>query len=101
MLAFGSGCTYRQKLEEWFHEAGTDPERIIELGSYHAILGCVISGMGVALLPMGLVDIFPERGRLVVHKLPATQRISETVLIWRKSTKLGNVAALAGLLEAK
>ncbi|MHB8912685.1 MAG: LysR family transcriptional regulator [Lysobacter sp.] len=100
MLAFGSGCTYRRRFEEWFGASGADPERIIELASYHAILGCTVAGMGVALLPRAILDIFPERARLSIHELPAPMRRSETALIWRKGAKSANVVALAELLVA-
>jgi DNA-binding transcriptional LysR family regulator len=100
MLAFGSGCTYRRQFEEWFKADGADPEKIIELSSYHAILGCTVAGMGVALLPFGMLDIFPERARLSVHELPAAQRNSETLLVWRKGAQTANVAALVSLLAA-
>ena len=95
LLAFGSGCSYRRRFEEWF---GADPKRIVELASYHAILGCAMAGMGVALLPRGILEIFPERARLSVHELPASLRSSETVLIWRKGAKSAKLVALAALL---
>lgn len=100
LLAFGSGCAYRRRLEDWLGASGVNPERIVELTSYHAILGCAVAGMGVALLPQGILDIFPERARLSVHPLPASQRNSETRLVWRKGGQTANVAALAGLLVA-
>jgi DNA-binding transcriptional LysR family regulator len=98
MLAFGTGCTYRRRLEEWFREGDADPDRIVELSSYHAILGCAVSGMGVALLPRAMLEIFPGRSSLSVHALPSSQRKSVTVLLWRKGAKSVNVAALGKLL---
>jgi DNA-binding transcriptional LysR family regulator len=100
LLAFASGCAYRRRLEDWLGASGVKPERIVELTSYHAILGCVVVGMGVALLPQGVLDTFPELERLRVHELPASQRNSETRLVWRKEGQTANVAALAGLLVA-
>jgi DNA-binding transcriptional LysR family regulator len=100
MLAFASGCTYRRRLEDWFGAGGTDAERIVELSSYHAILGCAVAGMGIAVLPRGLLEIFPDRARLSVHELPASLRKSETRLIWRKGAKSSNVVALASLLAS-
>lgn len=98
LLAFGNGCAYRRRFEDWFEASGVASERIVELASYHAILSCAVAGMGVALLPRGVLDIFPERSRLSVHELPASQRSSETMLIWRKGATWPNVAALANLL---
>ena len=42
LLAFEPGCPHRQRAEEWFARAQVTPERIVELGSYHAILGCAV-----------------------------------------------------------
>lgn len=98
LLAFASGCTYRRKLEDWFATGGVHPERVVELSSYHAILGCAVAGMGVALMPRGVLDIFPDRDRLSVHTLPAAVRRSKTVLVWRKGAGSANVRAFAELL---
>jgi len=100
MLAFGSGCTYRRRLEAWFAAGGVNPQRIVELSSYHAILGCAVAGMGVALLPRGLLEIFPQRERLSVHALPAALGRTHTQLVWRKGAPSSNVVALAQILQA-
>jgi hypothetical protein len=42
------------------------------------VQSCAELGVPAAL------DIFPERARLSVHSLPASQRNSETLLVWRK-----------------
>ena len=101
LLAFASGCAYRRRLEEWFAGAGVAPERVVELTSYHAILGCAVAGMGVAMLPRALLSIFPGRTRLGVHRLPAPWRWSQTTLVWRKGAGSGRLAALAKLLAAR
>lgn len=94
VLAFGGGCTYRRRLEAWFAAGGADPERIVELGSYHAILGCAVAGMGVALMPRAVLEIFPERARLSVHDIAAPLRRATTLLVWRQGAETANVAAL-------
>ena len=75
------------------------PERTIELGSYHAMLGCVAAGMGVALLPRSVLSTFPESKRLTVHTLPPGQNRAETVLIWRKGAGSPNIRALQDILS--
>ena len=47
ILAFHPGCSYRLRLEQWFAQSGEMPERIVEMTSWHAILGCTAAGMGV------------------------------------------------------
>ena len=101
LLVFPSGCSYRRRLEAWFEDAGSLPEHVIELASYHAILGCAAAGMGVALVPRALLEIFPDPAATGVHPLPACQRYSETVIIWRKGMQSARVLALVDLLSTK
>jgi DNA-binding transcriptional LysR family regulator len=98
IIVFEHGCPHRKRLEAWYDERGEMPERIVELGSYHAMLGCVVAGMGAALLPRSVLDTFPERRRLSVHPLPRGQDRIPTVLIWRKGASSPNAKALAEIL---
>jgi DNA-binding transcriptional LysR family regulator len=98
VLVFENGCPHRKRLEDWYAKRGEMPERTIELGSYHAMLGCVVAGMGVALLPESVLSTFPEGRRLTVHRLPAGENRAETVLIWRKGAASPNVQALHKVL---
>jgi DNA-binding transcriptional LysR family regulator len=101
MLAFHQGCPHRKRLESWFAGSGVVPDRVVELGSYHAILGCAIAGMGVALMPRSVLNTYTERARLSVHELSARLRKSRTLLVWRKDTPQANVMALADILRDK
>lgn len=98
MLAFEHGCPHRKRMENWYASRGEMPERTIELGSYHAMLACVVAGMGVALLPKSVLDTFPESKRLTVHRLPKGENCAATMLIWRKGAISPNVAALREIL---
>src|SRR5688572_17999652 len=40
ILAFAAGCSYRRRLEQWLQRQGISPERIMEYGSYHAMVAC-------------------------------------------------------------
>jgi DNA-binding transcriptional LysR family regulator len=99
LLAFPPGCPHRKRLEDWFGRAGVVPERVVEMGSYHAILGCAVVGMGTALMPKSVLDAYAERGRLGVHPVPPTFRNVRTLLVWRKDFPQANVAALADVLR--
>lgn len=100
LLAFENGCPHRKRLEDWFAGQGEMPEKIIELGSYHAMLGCTVAGMGVSLLPAAVLDGFPMRKHLSIHALPPGQDHAETVLIWRKGARSPKIDALLEVLEA-
>jgi len=101
VIVFEHGCPHRRRLEEWYGARGEAPERTIELGSYHAMLGCVLAGMGAALLPRSVLQTFPESKRLHVYSLPRGKNLLRTLFIWRKGFKSPNVAALAELLTAE
>jgi DNA-binding transcriptional LysR family regulator len=75
------------------------PERIIEMSSHHAMLGCAAAGMGMSLVPLSVLDTFPEKRRLSVHKLMPGENRVRTFLIWRKGARSPKVDALAGILK--
>jgi DNA-binding transcriptional LysR family regulator len=98
MLAFEAGCPYRLRMEQWFAHAGEMPDRIVEMTSWHAILGCTAAGMGVSVLPKMVLTSFPQREFLSVHPLPPALARAPTVLIWRKGILSPKVAALCEVL---
>jgi DNA-binding transcriptional LysR family regulator len=98
VLVFEHGCPHRKRLEDWYASRHEMPERTIELASYHAILGCVVAGMGISLIPKSVLTTFPERKRLSVHFLPKKENNAQTVLIWRKGAGSANVRALTEIL---
>jgi DNA-binding transcriptional LysR family regulator len=99
LLAFEPDCPHRQRLEAWCLRGDMAPWRIIEVGSYHAILGCCVAGMGVALIPAAVLDTYTEQVRLSVHKLKGDFRTVRIFLIWRKDALQPKVNALADLLR--
>ena len=100
VLAFEGGCPYRLRLENWFAHSGEMPERIIEITSYHAMLGCVVAGMGISLLPRMVLSTFPEVQLLSLHRLPGSLDRAMTVMMWRKGTLSPKVRALRDVLVA-
>jgi DNA-binding transcriptional LysR family regulator len=101
IIVFEHGCPHRKRLEEWYASRREMPERTIELASYHAMLGCVVAGMGIALIPKSVLTTFPERKRLSVHLLARAENCAQTVLIWRKGAGSANVRALEEILRGR
>ena len=101
VLVFENGCSYRKRLEDWFALKGEMPERLIEMSSHHAMLGCVVVGMGISLLPKMVLDTFPERKRLSIHSLPAGLNKATTFLVWRKGARSPKLSALMEILAPK
>lgn len=100
LLAFGEGCAYRKRLEQWFSDADMVPEKLTELSSYHAMLGCVAAGMGIALMPRSVLKILPEHVHVSVHELPRAHRRSKTSLVRRKGVKTARLDVLSEILLA-
>lgn len=99
VVAFEPGCPHRARLEQWYAGKNSMPVQTIEITSYHAMLGCVVVGMGISLVPRSVLVTFPERARLSVHELPPGSDCAQTDLIWRKGAMSPKIEALIGLLK--
>lgn len=97
VVAFPQGCSYRRCLLEWLAAAGASPGRILELGSYHAIVACVAAGTGVAIVPAELLDQAVLGSEVDRHPLPARLRVNRTHLVWSGDASPA-LQALIGLL---
>ena len=95
LVAFPHGCSYRRRLVEWLAEAGAAPGRILELGSYHAIVACVAAGTGVAIVPAEVLDQAVLGSAVQRHPLPARLRVNRTHLVWTGEAS----ASLQALME--
>lgn len=83
LVAFSSGCSYRRILQEWLGTATTQPARVLELGSYHAIVACVAAGAGIAIMPRSVLEVVQAQQALAVFALPPQVAHSKTCLVWR------------------
>jgi DNA-binding transcriptional LysR family regulator len=97
LIAFPHGCSYRRRLMEWLAEEGASPERILDLGSYHAIVACVAAGTGVAIVPAEVLDQAVLGTSVQRHPLPVRLRRNRTHLVWSGETS-GPLRALMNLL---
>jgi DNA-binding transcriptional LysR family regulator len=84
VIAFGTGCTYRRRLEDWLKRADARPRGVMEFHSYHAIVACVASGAGLAIVPRAVISAVLGRKQVQIYPLPAHIAKAKTVLIWRK-----------------
>jgi DNA-binding transcriptional LysR family regulator len=98
VLAFDPGCPYRKRMDDWFADSGEMSDRIIEISSYNAMLGCAVAGMGISMVPRIVLRTFPDVKLLSVHPLPPAIGISPTVFIRRKGPISPKVSALVEIL---
>ncbi len=83
LIAFAAGCSYRRRLEAWLGGAQVVPERIMEFGSYHAIVACVAAGAGIAIVPRSVLRVSLGRADIAAYQLPAVVAKARTCLVWR------------------
>ncbi len=96
VIAFPNGCAYRRVLERWLGDRSLASVRMLELGSYHAIVACVSSGTGVAVVPESVLDTV-HSGQVARHPLPKVHSHVVTPLIWRASNRSPALMALRKL----
>jgi DNA-binding transcriptional LysR family regulator len=58
--------------------------RALEFGSLDAIVGCVSAGIGITLLPRGIVAEAARSGEVALHALPSDEATVDTLFIRRR-----------------
>lgn len=89
-IVFRIGCSYRRRLDEFLAGRGLLVTQPLEFGSIDAILGCIAAGVGISLLPKGVVASAWRDGRVSIHELSAEDAIVHTEMIRRKDTYLSS-----------
>jgi DNA-binding transcriptional LysR family regulator len=82
-IVFRVGCSYRIKLDSLLSKTGVLVAQPLEFGSIDAILGCVAAGVGITLLPKGIVAAAWRDGQIAVHELDPEFAEVQTVFIRR------------------
>jgi DNA-binding transcriptional LysR family regulator len=87
VLVFRTGCSYRARLEQVLTARGVAGAKLLEYGTLEGILGCVGAGLGITLLPRGVVERHLADGRVRAHALTEPESRAETIFIRRRDTK--------------
>ncbi|KAB2439377.1 LysR family transcriptional regulator [Bacillus luti] len=95
LLAFSHGCCYRSLLEDLLQEEGISPKRVLEFGTIEAILACVKSSMGVAIMMKSILK--GHEHDLSFNPLPNNFKKVPTTFITRKD--IYHSAALQKFME--
>ena len=99
LIAFPEGCAYRRVLQRWLGRKSLATLRVLELNSYHAIVACVASGTGIALVPESVLDTMPGT-HVLRHTIPKAQANITTPLVWRHGEISPSVLALRTLIAS-
>jgi DNA-binding transcriptional LysR family regulator len=62
----------------------------LAFGSIDAILSCVAAGIGITLLPRGLVSNAEQRNHVAIHALQSDTARMETLFVRRRDAYLSN-----------
>ncbi len=100
VIAFAAGCSYRRRLEDWLGSEKIAPSRVMEFGSYHAIVACVAAGAGIAVVPRSVLRVVGAQKQVAVERLPAKTALARTMLVWRKGHRSNALEAMRGLVPA-
>ncbi|MFV5515932.1 LysR family transcriptional regulator [Acinetobacter gerneri] len=98
ILVFREGCSYRDRLLNWYHSFNSYPKRVTEVTSYHAILGSVAAGMGIGIVPKIMFDQFSNKHLLSKHAIEGPLGQIKIELIWKKGWLSANIIALQSIL---
>jgi DNA-binding transcriptional LysR family regulator len=96
-IVFRAGCSYRDRLDAVLATRGVVDVRRLDFGSVEGILGCVAAGVGVTLLPKGVVEAAWREGRVAVHELPLAESRVDTMFVRRRDAYTSS--ALAAFLD--
>jgi len=96
-IVFRIGCSYRKRLDSLLTDMGILIAQPLEFGSIEAIVGCVGAGIGVTLLPKGVVAAAWRDGLVAVHEL--TPEYSEVQTVFIRRTDAYVSSALAAFLQ--
>ncbi|QCP52945.1 LysR family transcriptional regulator [Trinickia violacea] len=82
-IVFRMGCSYRQRLEALLAEMGVLTATPLEFGSLDAIIACVAAGIGITLLPRGVVANAAAQDLVGIHPIAPEKAQVATLFIRR------------------
>ncbi len=87
LVILRAGCSYRQRLEEVLARRGVVGLRRLEFGTLEAILGAVAAGLGITLMPRGLIGPAWRGAKVRAHRLPVGEAKVQTVFVRRRDMR--------------
>ncbi len=97
MIVLGKGSYYHQHLESILEQRGLKGLRLLELGTLEVIMGCVATGLGVTLLPKGVVGPLQREGKVRTHAVAGQDCRVQTLFVRRRDGFISS--ALSAFLE--
>lgn len=92
-IVFQAGCSYRQRLDTLLAEMGIVTAQPLEFGSLDAIISCVSAGIGVTLLPRGILAQAHRDDRIALHEVAPDIADVETLFVRRRDAFVSSAMA--------
>ncbi|SHG64250.1 DNA-binding transcriptional regulator, LysR family [Marisediminitalea aggregata] len=92
MVGYNKGCSYRHRLETWLIRHGHTCDKVIEIPSHFTMIGCVIAGMGLGMVPRSLLGLHKTDG-LFVQSIDDDIANAPTYLVSRKDNPSSAIRA--------
>lgn len=90
ILVFNSGCSYRARLESWLADCGITNAKVMEFGTQETILGGVMAGLGISIIPMSAVRYLKAADAIHCYPLPEKYSDISTVFIRKADSYLSS-----------
>lgn len=84
LLVLPHGCSYRQILESWLSAEQIFPAQSVEFDSLGAIFASVSAGLGIALFPESMAEVYRSSRALQCHEVPPAYAHVMISFVWRK-----------------
>jgi len=97
LFVLGQGSLYEQQLKQVLSREGFATNRVIELGTFENIIGCVGAGLGVTLFPRAVIDLAAAHGLIRPHPVPGGECRVQTLFVRRHDGFVSS--ALAAFLD--
>ncbi|WP_028546030.1 LysR family transcriptional regulator [Paenibacillus taiwanensis] len=91
LLVFRQGCGYRAKLRQWMQAERVTPHKVMEFGTLETIIGTVVAGLGITLVPRAAVEKLEREGLVKLYTIPEQFRYVSVLYVRRMDAYLGEV----------
>jgi DNA-binding transcriptional LysR family regulator len=91
VLLTEAGCCYRSRFERILSRASVSPATTLEFGSIEAVKQCVMTGLGLTVLPAVAVAAELSQGRLLKLPWSGPDLTVATHMLWHKDKWLSPV----------
>ncbi len=88
LLMNSTGCLYRIQIDDWLQAERVIDPRIMEFNTLDAIIGGVIAGLGVSLIPKSAIQKLKKAGLVNTFPIPSPYNSVNTAFIRHKDALL-------------